>query len=476
MKLARMLRQFGVPAPRLALHALNRLGFGPRPGDIARVIERGVERYVHDQLDPTPDAELSVRLAPFQTLNYSIAQALAINSPRGIQLLDEAYAGKLIRAVHSRNQLEEVLVDFWYNHFNVYIIDGFQRFSTIAYERDAIRPHVLGRFRDLLGATAEHPAMLYYLDNYLSTVSRVHPMTGVLLQGLNENYGRELMELHSVGVDAGYTQEDVFAAARCFTGWTIDNVRDSGRFVYRQRDHDADAKHVFGLNLPAGGGRDDGDKLLDYLAGHPATARFVSRRLVERFVSDDPPQRLVDRCAARFRATDGDIRAVMQTLIGSPEFWAEAGGPGKKPKSPFEFAVSALRALDAQVTESAFLARALQNMGMPLYGSLPPTGYSNKGADWLNPSSHLNRMNFALDVAMGSIRGAAVNVPNLVRSHGIDPRDPAAVAGFFSEQVFARTLSPATLSAASSVSVAGPISVPSRVAGLCLASPGFQRR
>ena len=475
MRLAPVLRQHGVPAPRLALHVLNRLGFGPRPGDVGRVLDRGVERYVREQLDPAPDAELDVRLSPFPSLNYSIAQALGIDSPRGVQLLDEAYAGKLIRAVHSRNQLEEVLVDFWFNHFNVYIIDGFQRFSTIAYERDAIRPHALGRFRDLLGATAEHPAMLYYLDNYLSTVTRTDPATGALRQGLNENYGRELLELHTVGVDAGYTQEDVFDAARCFTGWTIDNVRDSGRFVYRPANHDSGTKQIFGLNLPGGGGREDGDKLLDYLAQHPATARFVSRRLVERFVSDDPPQRLVNKCAARFLGTGGDIRAVMKALIESPEFWAEASGPGK-PKNPFEFVVSALRALDAQVTESAFLARALQGMGMPLYGSLPPTGYSNKGADWLNPSSHLNRLNFALDVAVGSIRGASVNVPAMIRNHGVDPRDPAAVAAFMSEQVFARAMSPRTYSAASSVGVAGPVSVAGRVAGLCLASPGFQRR
>jgi hypothetical protein len=470
-----MLRQFGVPAPRLVLHLLNRLGYGPRPGEIRRVLDRGIEQYVAEQLDPSPDVELNPRLAPFPTLNYSIAQALTLTSTRGVQLLDDAFSSKLIRAVHSRNQLEEVLVDFWFNHFNVYIIDGFQRYSTIAYERDAIRPHALGRFRDLLRATAEHPAMLYYLDNYVSTVTRVDPETGLLRQGLNENYGRELLELHTVGVEAGYSQEDVFDAARCFTGWTIDDVRSSGRFIYRNRDHDTGSKHVFGLHLPAGGGRDDGERLLDYLARHPATARFVCRRLVERFVSDDPPERLVSRCATRFLSSDGDIRAVMQALIGSPEFWAEASNPGK-PRNPFEFVVSALRALDAQVTRTGFLARALQGMGMPLYGSLPPTGYSNKGADWLNPSSHLTRMNFALDLAFGMLGGVSVDPAGLVRGHGADPGQPSAIAGFFSEHLFARAMPPGTLAAVSSVDAGSRVSVAARAAGLCLASPAFQRR
>src|SRR4030095_2430725 len=211
--------------PRVAAHLLRRIGYGPRPGDIGRVLRQGLERYVEEQLAPPGDPELDTRLRRLTTLDYSIGQVLAAynanNSAIG-PILDEFYLARLIRAAHGRNQLQEVLVDFWFNHFNVFIGDGFDRYSTPAYERDAIRPHVLGRFRDMLGCTAAHPAMLFYLDNYLSTVSRGDPRTGRLIQGLNENYGRELMELHTVGVDAGYTQEHGVAAARCFTGGNLD--------------------------------------------------------------------------------------------------------------------------------------------------------------------------------------------------------------------------------------------------------------
>src|SRR6185503_10550377 len=228
----------------------------------------------------------------------------------------------------------------------------------MAYERDAIRPHVLGRFRDLLGATAAHPAMLFYLDNYVSTVSRT--VNGRLVQGLNENYGRELLELHTVSVTAGYTQENVFDAARCFTGWTID--QRTGVFVYRATNHDTGAKSVFGLNVPAGGGKEDGDKLIAYLAGHPATAQFISKKLIQRFVADEPPSRLVDRVAAVFLDSDGDIAAVMRAILCSTEFWAAAGGEGK-PKTPIEYVVSALRAVDAQVTTSRALTGTMQAIG-----------------------------------------------------------------------------------------------------------------
>jgi uncharacterized protein (DUF1800 family) len=464
-------------AARAAVHLLNRIGYGPRPGDIRDVLETGLEPHVLDQLDPRPDPDLEARLRPLTTLGYPIAQVLALYQAdqRSIgAILDEFVAAKVIRAVHGRNQLQEVLVDFWFNHFNVYVADGFARFSTPAYERDAIRPFVLGRFRDLLGATAAHPAMLFYLDNYLSSVSRVDPRTGRLLQGLNENYGRELLELHTVGVDAGYTQGHVFDAARCFTGWGID-LR-SGAFVFRPQNHDGGPKSVFGLSLPSGGGRDDGERLLDHLATHPATARFVSRRLAQRFVADDPPESLVAKCASRFLTTGGDIGEVMKTLIGSAEFWAEAYGAGK-PRTPVELVFGALRAVGAQVSGlTRGVAGALANMGMPLYQCLPPTGYTNHGGDWLNPSSQLSRMNFALELAAGALAGVSVDVRGAVRAMGGDPEDARSIANAVAAEVFGRQLSPATLEAAGRVSSGGPVGVAARVVGLCLASPDFQSR
>jgi uncharacterized protein (DUF1800 family) len=461
---------------RAVAHLLRRIGYGPRPGDIRQVLDQGIERYVEEQIDAPPDPDLDARLRRLTTLGYSIAQVVAqynANNASIGPILDEFYLAKLIRAVHGRNQLQEVLTDFWFNHFNVFIGDGFDRYATPAYERDAIRPHVLGRFRDLLGATAAHPAMLFYLDNYLSTVSRIDPRTGRLLQGLNENYGRELMELHTVGVDAGYTQEHVFDAARCFTGWTID--QRLGTFVYRSQNHDTGAKSVFGLSVPAGGQREDGEKLLDHLADHPSTARFVSRKLLQRFVADDPPARLLDRTAATFESTGGDIAAVMRTIVGSAEFWAEAFGQGK-PRTPIEYVVGALRAVDAQVNAGRALTATLGAMGMPLFGCLPPTGYSNRGDDWLNPSSHLGRMNFALDLATNAVAGVTVDLRALPGRLGADPGNARSMADALSRELFGGGLSGQTRDAAARASTTGSVPVASRVLGLVLAGPEMQAR
>ena len=461
---------------RAAVHLLNRIGYGPRPGDAERILGMGLDRYIQGQLDAPADPDLESRLRGLVTLDYPISQDLTLYNAdqRSIAvILDELSTAKVIRAVHAQNQLQEVLVDFWFNHFNVYVQDGFARFSTAAYEREAIRPNAMGRFRDLLGATAAHPAMLYFLDNYLSRATVT--AGGRVVRGLNENYGRELMELHTVGVDAGYTQDHVIDAARCFTGWGIDNLSTSGRFVYRPQAHDTGAKNVFGLSVPAGGGKDDGDKLLDYLASHPRTAAFIAKKLAERLVSDDPPPAVVDRAAAAFLATGGDIREVVRAILGSAEFWAEAFGPGK-PKTPLEFVASALRAADAQVSSGRAVAAYLQNMGMPLYSCVPPTGYSNRGADWINPSSQLYRMNFGLDLAAGAIAGVAADVRAMVRRMGGDSEDPRSVAGTISTEIFGKGLSGATLDAASRVAPGGPVSVAARVAGLCLASPEMQAR
>jgi uncharacterized protein (DUF1800 family) len=462
--------------PRVAVHLLNRIGFGPRPGDVNRVLGMGLDRYVQEQLDAPADPELDSRLRGLVTLGYPISQVLSLYNAdqRSIGvILDELYTAKIIRAVHAQNQLQEVMVDFWFNHFSVFIQDGFARYSTPAYEREAIRPYALGKFRELLGATAAHPAMLYFLDNYLSRATVT--TNGRVIRGLNENYGRELLELHTVGVDAGYTQDHVIDAARCFTGWGIDNLGTSGRFVYRSQVHDTGAKSVFGLDLPAGGGKDDGDKLLDYLASHPRTAAFIARKLAQRFVADDPPARVVDRAADTFLATGGDIRAVVRAILGSSELWAEAFGAGK-PKTPFEFVASAIRAVDGQVTSGRAVVASLQNMGMPLYACVPPTGYANRGADWLNPSSHLYRMNFALDLAAGAIAGVGADVRGMVRRMGGNSEDPRSVAGTMSAEIFGKGLSRSTLDAASRVTPGGPVSVAARVAGLCLASPEMQAR
>jgi uncharacterized protein (DUF1800 family) len=463
--------------PRVAVYLLSRIAFGPRPGEARRILRSGLDRYVDEQLEGGPDPELEARLRPLTTLNYSMSEAVALYRSQDRNLgrfTEEVLAAKLIRAVHGANQLQEVLVDFWFNHFNVYLGDGFDRVYTPFYEKDAIRPFVLGRFRDLLGATAAHPAMLFYLDNYLSTISRQDPRTGMLLTGLNENYGRELLELHTVGVDAGYTQDDVVMSALCFTGWTID-LRGSGAFVYRDVNHDQRAKSVFGLNLPAGGGKEDGDRLLDHLAAHPATARHVSRRLLERFVSDAPPAALVDRVAATFTRTGGDLRAVMKAILGAPEFWAQAFGAGK-PRTPIEFVAGAIRAVDGEIVSARALPATLAALGMPLYQCVPPTGYSNRGVDWANPSAQLGRMNFALDLAAGAVGGVSVDARGVIRTAGGNPDDPASSADALSADLFGKGLARATRDAAAGVSRGGSPPVAVRVTGLVLASPEMQAR
>ena len=462
---------------RAAVHLLSRVGYGPRPGEARAVLSRGLDRWVREQLEPGPDPELETRLARLPTLGYSLSQAVALYGSDNVQglrqLIDDFTSAKVIRAVHGVNQLQEVMVDFWFNHFNVYIADGFARPSTPSYERDAIRPHALGRFRDLLGATAQHPAMVFYLDNYLNTVAR--SVGGRIVGGINENYGRELMELHTVGVDAGYTQADVVDAARCFTGWGIDNLRASGQFVYRSAQHDTGAKSVFGLSLASGGGKDDGDRLLDHLARHPATARFVSRKLAERLVADEPPASLVDGAARTFLSTDGDIAELVKALVGSTEFWAEVFLPAK-PKTPVEFAFSALRAADAEVAAGRGVAAALQAMGQPLYACVPPTGYSNRGDDWTNPSTHLAKMNFALDLAAGVVPGAAVDAAGAIRKAGGTSDSAGSAAAALSADLFGRELSADTAGALSRVAPAGNPSVAARVLGLALASPEMQAR
>jgi uncharacterized protein (DUF1800 family) len=453
---------------RIARFALDRLGYGPRPESIEEVLDRGIERWALGQLEPTPDGSLDARLAAFPTLSYSIAENLRRYEadPRTLGAhLAELRSAHFVRAVHSRNQLEEVLVDFWFNHFNVFIGDNLGRYSIARYEQDAIRAHVLGRFRDLLGAVAGSWSMMTYLDNYLSTARKI-----------NENYARELMELHTLGVDGGYAQKDVEEVARAFTGWGIDR---GGAFLYRNQVHDQGAKTILGQRLPSNQGRKDGDDVLDLLARHPSTARFVSFKLARRFVSDLPPESVVARMAETFGRTSGDLAEVMRTLLGSPELWNEAFGPAKV-KTPHEYVVSALRAVGAEVTNARRLLdprrpEGLPAMGMPTYEALDPTGWSDRGSDWIpNPGSHLARMNFALGLVSESMDGIAVDLRGLVG--GADPGDAGAMTDLVDRRIFGGTLPAAVRAACARVSSSASLPAAFRVVGVALASPAFQMR
>jgi uncharacterized protein (DUF1800 family) len=346
-------------------------------------------------------------------------------------VLQELMQAKILRAALSERQLEEVLVDFWFNHFNVFVQKGQVRQYLTEYEREAIRPYVLGNFRDMLGATAHHPAMLFYLDNFQSRTPnamaglppevqrrladpRLPPqqrqqMLERLQQarpqrqqgGLNENYARELMELHTLGVDGGYTQQDVIEVARILTGWTIDRPQQGGSFVFRPQMHDPGTKTVLGKKFE-NGGEGEGEKLLDMLAMHPSTAKHLSFKLAQRFVADEPPAALVERAAKKYLETKGNLREVTRVIITSPEFFDPKHFSAKM-KTPLEFVVSALRATNANIVNAQPIIGALRDMGMPLYGAQPPTGYSMTADAWVNTGALLARMNFGLQIVNGGL-------------------------------------------------------------------------
>lgn len=389
-------------------------------------------------------------------------QQAAKNGPGGAgQALAQA---KFYRAIESESQLEEVMADFWYNHFNVDAGKGADRYMVTSYERDVIRPHVLGSFRELLEATANSPAMMFYLDNWQSRTPlpagarKLAANPKQADRGLNENYARELMELHTLGVDGGYTQKDVTEVARCFTGWTILSPRQNPQFIYNDRLHDKGEKIVLGVRIPAGGGKSDGEKVLDILAAQPATERFISKELAQRFVADNPPQALVDRMAKAFHDTNGDIRAVLTAMIDSPEFFSE-GAYRAKLKTPFEMMVSAVRATGATVDNARPLATRIASLGEPLYRKVEPTGYSNLGSEWINSAALMGRMNFAMDLTANKLSGIKVDPAKF-------PEDPAAAA----QSLLFTGASPATLNAI------GQQSDPAVVAGMLLGSPDFQRK
>ena len=482
-------------------HLLNRAAFGPSPADVAHLHAIGLEAWLSAQLAPGVDPAIEHRLSGFKALGLSIAEATAQYVPlqkrlkalglekdeedeQPRQLLIEATQAKLIRAVQSQRQLEEVLVDFWFNHFNVSAEKNRTRWMVIAYERDAIRPHVLGRFRELLGATAKHPAMLWYLDNWQSVKDGFVPpgklkQADFMPRGLNENFARELLELHTLGVDAGYTQEDLHEAARALTGWSIEirpNSERFGQFVFHPMAHDSGAKHVFGLELAAGGGQDDGEKLLDALARHPATARFIAKKLCTRFVSDTPSPELIDRVAAEFLRTDGDLRATYLAIFQSPEFWSDTAFAAKT-KLPLEFVASAVRAVGNLEEVRLPLAKPLEQLGQPLYRCSPPTGYSEFAAPWVSAGALVARINFGLKLAKGRIPGVEVKLPERQATN-------AATIDAVALRVLGRAPTDATretieraLESHDDVEDAETRRIdPALIAGLLLGSPEFQKQ
>ncbi|HTB11373.1 MAG TPA: DUF1800 domain-containing protein [Bryobacteraceae bacterium] len=393
------------------------------------------------------------------------------NTPQQVIAYDLS-EGKLYRAILSNRQLQEQMVDFWYNHFNVFLDKGNDRFMVPSYEREAIRPHVLGHFRELLESTATAPAMLFYLDNWQSVAPDVarRGRGGKQTRGLNENYGRELLELHTLGVDGGYTQKDVTEVARCFTGWTIKNPQGGSTFNYNDRVHDKGEKIVLGVTIPAGGGKDDGEKVLDILAKHPSTARFISKELALRFVADNPPQALIDRMAKTFLDTDGDIRAVMNTMLTSKEFLSQ-GAYQAKVKTPFEMIVSSVRATGAEVDFAFPLADRIAKLGQPLYRKLEPTGYSNANAEWINSAALLARMNFALDLTQNKVQGTKVDQARFKE----DPAHTARLMLFTNPTAPTRDAIDKAIADQKAKNPKAPPS-PALVAGLVIGSPDFQRR
>lgn len=496
---------------RLVVHVLNRVGYGPRPGDVERVRKMGIEAYLDQQLHPDRinDQALDARLQQFEMLNASTAEFMEIEEqarasrkemkelndrlPKGPdgkvdpgQLTPEQRAelrakfkdmgfsdkknprrvvtdlqqAKLIRAVYSERQLQEVMTDFWFNHFNVFAGKGLTRAFLNQYERDVIRPNAFGKFEDLLRGTAQSSAMLFYLDNWQSVTPDARPPfmarggagggrgRGIMgafganrpnaqpqqpkrKVGINENYARELMELHTLGVDGGYSQKDVQEVARCFTGWSIyrpygralggraalfqGDESKAGSFVFNDWAHDKGEKVVLGQKINSGGGMDDGNRVLKMLATHPSTAKFIATKLCRRFISDTPPQEVVDAAAKTFLATGGDIRAVLKTIFQSQAFQSPETF-NSKVKTPLELVASSLRATNAEVNSAQVLVGVMTRMGMPIYGCQPPTGYNDTADSWVNTGALLNRLNFGLALAGNKLPGVRSPIEQTARN------------------------------------------------------------
>jgi uncharacterized protein (DUF1800 family) len=615
-------------ADEAVLHALNRLAYGPRPGDVERVKQLGLAKWIDQQLNPNSidDRGLQARLENYPTLAMSTTKLIeeypqpkqaaklqaqraqqtrsdagaapiakdaqvtgvtgggaasssgeqktasvtegttAMNSsgaptaapspmkedpaiaadaanvatrpaggkknalsgvdpnavPKGIaddskkpqRVVEELAMAKVTRAIYSERQLQQVLDDFWFNHFNVFAGKGEDRYYLTAYERDVIQPRTLGKFKDLVTATAESPAMLFYLDNYLSADPQAaarwaaqraarqqarygrlggpYPRPGANPQaqnkkkqerGLNENYGRELMELHTLGVDGGYTQKDVTEVARCFTGWSIEKPRENPVFKFDDKLHDPNPKLVMGKKIHAGGMK-DGQQVIDLLAHHPSTAKFISTELARRFVSDTPPPALVARMSQTYLADDGDIRSVMRTMIYSPEFWSRDAYRAKI-KTPYELVISAVRTLGTDVDTPMPLVQWVGRIGEPLYQCQPPTGYSDKADAWVNTGALLNRLNFSLTLASNKIRGSRSDVTSLLGTDaGAEPKVALAraVDVFLGGAAAPNTIDTLQKQLDNPQVLQAKLDDPARqtdlgvVTGLVLGAPEFQRR
>jgi len=551
------------------LHALNRLAYGPRPGEVEQIREMGLAKWIDRQLQPKSidDSALDQRLERYPTLKMSSKQLLdefppaqqaakkegiskeqyqqqmeqkrqdsiAQMLPTGNDNFDKANLqlaklqgpnritaelsmAKLDRAIYSERQLDAVMEDFWFNHFNVFQDKGADKWLLTAYVRDTIRPHTMGKFEDLLLATAKSPAMLFYLDNWLSADpiafqrmqaeiamrrQRYYGLFGEMPagpppgfpgaqaqqppkkqdRGLNENYGREVMELHTLGVDAGYTQQDVIEMARCLTGWTVHEPRKDPEFFFDDRIHAQGKKIVMGSTLNYGGMK-DGEEALKMLAADPHTAHFVSMEIARHFVSDNPPQLLVDRMADNWQSSGGDIKAVLKTMVYSPEFWTKEAYRAKV-KTPFELVASTARTLNADVEVTLPLAQWVGRMGEPLFQCQPPTGYSDKAETWVNSGALLNRLNFAVAFASDHMSGAEVNLktmfgdaaatdPNTALDRALDVFLDSQVASETKTTLEGRLSDPQILQA----QLDDPVKQVNEglVAGLVLGAPEFQRR
>jgi uncharacterized protein (DUF1800 family) len=556
------------------LHALNRLGYGPRPGDVEKARQIGLEKWIDAQLHPESidDSALDQRLEQYATLKMSSKKlldeypppnqaakregvtkeeykdqmerkredALAQMLPTGNENFDRANEqlakvqgpnrivvelsmAKLDRAIYSQRQLQAVMEDFWFSHFNVFANKDAVRWMVTSYVRDTIRPRTLGRFQDLLLATAKSPAMLIYLDNWLSAdpVAFEHMQREIAARraryqgvfggvnppppgtfpgrspvpvanqqnakkqdrGLNENYGREVMELHTVGVDGGYTQQDVIAMAETLTGWTVHEPRHDPEFQFDARIHTQSKQVVMGRAFHSGGEK-DGEDALKYLANHPNTARFISTELARHFVSDNPPASLVARMTKNFESTGGDIRSVMKTMIYSPEFWSRDAYRAKV-KTPFELVASTARALNADVPVTLPLTNWVGRMGEPIFLCQPPTGYSDNAETWVNTGALLNRLNFALAFAGDKMAGASVNLAPLFGPDASTDANKALARGidlFLGGQVSETTRKTLESRMNDPQIVQARLDDPVKqvneglIAGLVLGAPEFQRR
>jgi uncharacterized protein (DUF1800 family) len=487
-----------LPADQQIIQALNRLTFGAKPGDILKVRAIGLDKWIDQQLEPEKinDDAMNVFVANYSAINQnqndllgqyadqqrarqqvrreradttramSAADSMALrqqlqqrfNLTR--QVVTQLQSSRVARAVSSERQLQEVMTDFWENHFNIYAQKGGPEVYYLAdFDQKVIRPNALGKFRDLLEAVAQSPAMLFYLDNARSMADsnrptlrpentrtqfpRIRPFgrpgVGIIMgaprpaqprpqqaqrqrQGLNENYGRELLELHTLGVDGGYTQQDVINVARAFTGWTIKPPAQGGGFIFRPQVHDAGEKVVLGHKLAAGRGQEDAEDVLDILAKSPATAHFISFKLARRFVSDSPSKALVDHAAQVYLETDGDIREVLRSIITSPEFFSQQAFRSKV-KSPFEVVVSAMRALNATPDSTPRTAQLIAYLGEPIYGHQAPNGWPETGESWMNTGAILNRINFGMAAAAGRLPGVDIRTLPALDTIGSAPRD-----------------------------------------------------